>query len=83
MSRSAETTIRDLEAQLQVQRTATAYYQHALNVAFTNLRMMGREDVVKSIQKESLADTRTALVTLAVVIAPQPVSVTEDDDCLY
>lgn len=83
MTRSTETVVCDLEAQLVVQRTATAYYQRALNVAFTNLRMMGREDVVKSIQKESLADTRTALVTLAVVIAPQPVSVTEDDDCLY
>lgn len=80
MTRSSEQVVRDLEAQLVVQRTATSVYQAALKRAYDNLRMLGREDVVKAIQRDAITDVREATVTPAVVRAPQPVLETDDDD---
>lgn len=80
MTRSTETTIKDLEAQLAVQRAATLVYQNQVKACFDNLRMMGREDIVKSIQRESITETRA---TLAQAAKPQPKPELEDDDCLY
>jgi uncharacterized protein YutE (UPF0331/DUF86 family) len=71
---------RDLEAQLSVQRSATSYYQKLLARAYENLRMLGRGDIVKTIESETLKEmggVREALVKAV----PQPVK--EDDDCLY
>lgn len=79
MTRSSETVIRDLEAQLGVQRTATAVYQASLKRAYDNLRLLGREDIVKAIQHEAIAEVREATVVPAVVRAPQPEPETEDD----
>jgi len=81
MTRSTETHVKDLEAQLNVQRSATTYYQKLLNRAYTNLRMMGRADIVKAIEAETLkemhaGDAREAIINLS---TPQPRTETEDE----
>jgi hypothetical protein len=80
VTRSTDAVTRDLEAQLSIQRSATLYYQKLLARAYENLRMLGRGDIVKAIESETLKEmggVREALVKAV----PQPVK--EDDDCLY
>ena len=81
MTRSSDQVVKDLEAQLNVQRSATTYYQKLLGKAYANLRMMGRADIVKAIETETLremavGDAREAIVKLA---TPQPTTETEDE----
>lgn len=86
MTRSSDQVARDLEAQLQVQRSATTYYQKLLGRAYENLRMLGRTDIVKAIEAETLREMSAGSmreVLTKQAAAPQPAIETQADDDLY
>lgn len=66
----------DPAAQLATSQAAVRVYQRLLKSAYDNLRSLGREDIVKSIQ-HSVLDPREAIIAEAA--NPQPVEDTEDD----
>jgi len=63
--------IASLQGQLDVQRRATAIYQDAQRKLVSNLEMLGRGDVAKSIANETLR---------LVQAIPQPKGTDDDDD---